>query len=291
MRKLFFSIALMGVLTVRAGTPFHIDNIEIETQNCVDGSGNSVIDISVKNGTPPKKLEADNTNDSPQESIDGEFGVTLLDPLKPITIILTDSAGAQITQTFNVLPAAFENVDIFTQCPGTLKYTVSDFVDGSGITNVRVRLVGEGQTRSSSKLEDTFTGLVPGNYILTITPVTSAITPAACAKPFVVPIIIADLPFDLVARNTELSQGAESGALILTAVAGDFPFDFTLTGPLPSTNTITALNVGNVGAFSGLPGGFFAASVTDNLGCTVTKIVAVNFFVNAIANRIALAYC
>lgn len=295
MKRVVLIIALIGILDIFAGDPFHISQITLDTADCINPAvGVSGITIKVKGGTGPYDLVATNTTSSAQIGVaDGNFiPVLLIDPTKPTQITLNDAAGNTIVQNYNIPSAGLVNIIIATLCPRTIVSIIRGVRDGSGIEGASLLLVGEGQKRTATEQPTQFTDLPPGNYTLTITPTGSAIN-SECSEPIIIPIIVPDLPFDLVAQNTVLSQGSNVGQLKVTAIEGTPPFsNFNLTGPLPSSQVISAFSQQDeIATFILLKGGFYIASVTDSTLCTITKLVTVNFFANAVANRIAIANC
>ena len=295
MKKLFLTSALLFMLNhVEGGAPFHISQVVITTVNCSNAAqGANTLDFFVQGGTGPYSLTAQNGTPSEQNSSNGLFNPLTQTNTGPVIVTLSDSAGAVIEdQTFPLLPTAFSNITVTTNCPNELGYSITIYdLEGPGVLGATVSLSGPGGTRTSTELTDTFSNLTPGNYMLSIVPITGQ-TPGVCVVSLTIPVTIVKLPFSAIAKNTAVSQGSTLGELQVATLEGTPNFTFTLTGPLPSTrDDYTPTITGSTAIFSGLEGGFYTAEVLDSDECTVSTRAAVNFFKNHVANRIKLSYC
>ena len=301
MKKILFSIALMGVFACSAGQqPVQIEELSISTADCTVAADTATISVSATGGTAPYTFTFPGT--APVVGTSATFNA-IPGTTNPAVITITDSTtpSAGVT-TVNVgpLPSLFDTVSLSGElgCSGVnLNYVVAPRAATTTLRSVSITSTnGFSRTITDGDLDATVPNLLPGTYTLVFTPA-STVTglPAACSNALTVKFVIGFAPFALTSvRNTELSDGTTNGQVVATVTGGTSPLTAaTLTGPLPGLTVIPGSipTAGNSATFTGLEGGFYTLTLTDSDSCTVTRLVTVNFFANALSNRIALAYC
>ena len=293
MKKLLLCIALLATLQC-VGQPLHISEITITPIAC-PGGVTGTITVTAAGGIPEFLGYFFQLNDGPQnqslasvtfdEVVEGEKEIKVFDSVENDTI------------TLNSLSSPFASI-IFTRtiaCSGTtVTYTVTT-PTGSATTLKDAILVGpDGLPKKLTGTTGDFPDLQAGNYVLTLTPANAATV--ACDVPTILGFTVKQSALEIgTIENTSLSEGGTNGSLLVTVREGIGPFIFDLFGPLPTAiqrNDTQPDPLSRFTTFNDLPGGFFNLRITDlPTGCIATQLVAVNFFKNAVANRIALAYC
>lgn len=295
MNKILLSIALMSMLTCM-GEPIQITSLDITPILCTDDESLGTIVVTVDGGIPPRTFTLTGPSGVIQ-SVQEDDPTFTFDPISErgaLTLTVSDNSNTPSITSINSIVSPFAEIDVDGNACNDITYSISQVTGDT--TTVLATLVGPGGPRAPlTSLSGTFTNLPLGTYTLTLKPSLSAIP--ACNTATVITFKIVQEPLELLVEQTELSQGGTQAQLVVTAEVEITAA--SLTGPLPDTENIPATTIdGTVATFGdpldplvgGIAGGFYTLSVTTS-ECTLIKLVTVNFFANAVANRIALANC
>ncbi|MEM7103448.1 MAG: hypothetical protein AAF502_09985, partial [Bacteroidota bacterium] len=213
--------------------------------NCTSCDGTA--DISASGGTPPYTYtwSNGNTSEDPADLCSGGNTVTV-----------TDMNGCEATTT-----ATVGNTSTLVIDNTTINNNVScnGLSDGSATTSVSGGQVPYTYNWTNGSTTDSATGLLAGNYTVTVTDGDGCIA---------VDNITITEPDQLVASAVEDvavdCNGASTGQASVSAVGGTMPYTYNWTGG--QTDAV----------ISGIPAGPYDVTVTDANGCSVTASTTVS---------------
>ena len=296
MKKLLLCIAFVGTFPCVASLPLRITNLTITPIVCPGGVTGS-IEVTAVGGSPSEEGYFFQINQEPAVQAVSTHTFLNVGDGGSKDIKVSDALGENDLIALNSMSSPFSSI-VFTQtlqCSGTTVTYAVETPPGSATTVQEAILVGpDGVPQTLTGLTGEFPDLQEGNYTLTLVPADAATVACDVSTILKFQIKQSSLQITNVAA-TALSQGGTAGILEVDVSGGTGPFLFERIGPLPSAIVVLGtLDPADprAAAFSNVPGGFFTVRVTEIFsGCSVTQLVAVNFFANAVANRIALAYC
>ncbi len=226
------------------------------TEPTCNGDSDGSIDITISGGTTVNDYNYDwsdpnyNGTQDPQNVSAGDYTVTI-----------TDDNGCTITETVTVTepdPLAMNEIIEHIGCSGNATGSVTLNVTG-GTPGINGYIYDWSDDMFDG--QSAATGLGPGDIVHTTT------DSLGCR--LVMTFTIEDgEPISANASATHVScGGASDGSINLTVNGGTAPFSFNWTGPT---------SIGNVEDPTGLSGGDYNVTITDDNGCTSTASATVN---------------
>ncbi len=184
------------------------------------------------------------------------------------TVTATGLAGGMYIVTVNAINSCSATAPVLIGEPAALSNTVNITQPGCGLTAGSATITVSGGTgpytyfwSPSGGNGPTASGLTPGNYTVTVT------DSKLCTEDINLTIATATPPnIAVINKNDASCFGYNDGTATVLATGGAAPYNYSWN-TIPVQNNAMATN---------LTSGIYAATVTDNNGCTVATSVQIN---------------
>jgi len=235
--------------------PVEFDITVVENISCVENSGS--VSINVTSGFPPYTIQINNDANTSITTNDTNFTYVNL-PAGVHVISVFDAYGCENIQNF-----ILEEEDEFTadvaftnpSCNGDNNGNI--IINATGGTGV-YNYVLEDSTGTIGAPQDSnvFTGLASGDYIV-------GVNSGNCSYSITVTL---EEPESIAFTTTILPSGNEpSGSIILLALGGTLPYEYSIDGSFMDSNQ-----------FLNLASGPYSVIIRDANGCTYTDTVIID---------------
>lgn len=233
------------------------DDAEIQI-NRTDVTGNQTVTIT---GGGSATMGTDYTINGTYTMTPGQGSMNIIIPAIA-DAIAEGQENAWIYVSWDVCGLAVtDSVQIFINDPPDVTFTIVDencgACDGSAQANITggaAPFTYQWDAAAGSQTTQTATALCTGSYTVTVTDANGCVsTGTATVNSIGGPTLSA--PW-----TDETCAGDNDGTITASAVGGNAPYTYDITGPVTQTN--------GTGSFTNLPPGVYTVTVTDNNGCT-----------------------